>query len=307
MPRQSANAMKFLASIALPLLLFLFGCSGRSDQSPQSESHIIDDLGRQVALLPSPHRIISLAPSMTETLFALRTDSVLVGVTDYCDYPPEARSKTSVGGIVQPSLERIVDLKPDLILMTVSGNIKSDFEKLEQLGFRIFVTSPDNVDGILKSISDIGALTKTSDRARRLVDSLRKQEEQLIERARASNPPAVLLILSLHPLIAVGSGTFVDELLKLSNARNIAADAASSYPLLSREFVLQRRPDVILATSDVARTSSDIVNAYPEWKLLPAVKNGRVKIVEADVLTRPGPRIMQGLDTLVRVLHATSE
>lgn len=295
-------SMKALFWVSI-VVFFFSSCRETSKDIPQSGTYLTDDLNRFVPLVPLPQRIISLAPSITETLFALGADSAIAGVTDYCDYPPPARSKPKIGGMTNPNVERIVELKPDLVILTVAGNIKTDFERLEALGLRIFVTSPNNVDGVFKSISDLGVLTGRRAAARRLTDSLRSLEDSLIQVARRHHPRSVLLLLSLHPPIAAGSGTFIDELIKLANGRNIAAALSSSYPMLSREGILRERPEVILVSNDVAQSPDEVTHAFPEWKSLPAVSKGNITILNADVIGRPGPRIMEGLSEVVHSLH----
>ena len=140
---------------------------------------VYDDLGREIELDSPAQRIVSLAPSITETLFFLGVGDRVVGVTRYCNFPPEAKSKTIVGGVIDPNYEVIVSLKPELIIMTVEGNTREAFEKLSNLGFKIFVTNPRNFDGIFKTIIDIGRLCGVESRANFLVDSLKKELERV--------------------------------------------------------------------------------------------------------------------------------
>lgn len=294
--------MRYRLCLYLTVFLLL-SCSESSKKRTGGDSFATDDLGRTIRLAPSPQRIVSLAPSITETLYALGTDSSVVGVTDYCDFPPAARSKPKVGGMINPNLERIVELKPDLIVMSVSGNIKTDFEKLESLGFRIFVTNPKDIEGVYKSIGDLGTLTGRRAIAASIIDSLRAQQDSLAQIASRHESTSVLVLLSLHPVIAAGPGTFLDELIKLANGRNIAADAGTSYPVLSREEILKRRPDVIIAMNDIAKSEKEIIDAHPEWRSLPAVTKRNIAILNADLISRPGPRIIKGLEQFVHSLY----
>ena len=269
---------------------------------PQNRS-VRDDLGRTVSCPAPPRRIVSLAPSITETLFALNLDSAVVGVTDFCDYPPAAVRKHRVGGITNPNLEEITSLRPDLVVMTVSGNAQSDFDKLTSLGMKVFVSDPKTVDDIFRSIRDLGTLCGRDSIAGAMVDSLQERERQLIRTAAALPRKSVLLLLSLRPLIAVGNGTFIDELLTLANAANVTHDTPTAYPLLSREEIIRLQPDVLIGTKEIAHSTADLLTEYPEWNTLAALRDGHVALIDADLISRPGPRIIEGLDQLVRAIH----
>jgi len=301
----------FISGFLAPRTLIMLAClvtvalsCRQSEKFPLKAEHTAkDDLGHVITLHSNPHRIVSLAPNITEILFALGLDSSVVGVTDYCDYPAAARSKPRIGGMLNPNLERVLDLHPDLVLMSGSGNMKSDFDKLTSAGVAVFVTYPRTVDSVLASISTIGALTGSKPTADSLVRALRNQKEELVRKARETPRESVLMLLSLSPLVAIGPGTFLHELLTLANADNIAHDATMAYPVLSREDILRRQPDVIIATNDIVRTADDILRAYPEWKSLKAIQKRRVALVDASIVSRPGPRVIEGLKTILQAIH----
>ena len=289
--------------IMLCLLIGSLSCR-QADKPPVHPTHTAtDDLGHVVTLQQMPRRIVSLAPNITEILFALRLDSAVVGVTDYCDYPAAARNKPRIGGMLNPNLERVLELRPDLVLMSGSGNMKSDYDKLTSAGVAVFVTFPKTIDSVLASISTIGALTGRSAAADSIVRSLRNEKEELLRTANESPRKSVLMLLSLSPIVAIGPGTFLHELLTLANAENIAGDAAMAYPVLSREEILRRQPDVIIATNDIIRSTDDILRAYPEWKSLKAVQQKRVALVNASIVSRPGPRVIGGLKAILHAIH----
>lgn len=288
---------------ALLLILVCAGCDRSPDIQPRGAISVLDDLGQTVVLPKAPARIVSLAPSITETLFALGLDSSIVGVTEFCDFPERARSKQRIGGIMNPNIERIVALNPDLVIMSVSGNTRSDFDKLFELKTTVFVTNPKSVEGIFKSILDLGIVTGTRGEAEILVRQLRAKRDSLVASARAKPKLRVLLFLSLSPVIAAGPGSFLDELLSLANAWNVAATAPTAYPMLNREEILRLQPHVLLATSDVVKSIDQIASAYPEWKSLEAVRAQRLAVIDANILTRPGPRIIEGLKSLIDAIH----
>ena len=291
-----------MASLFL-LTTLAIGCGGKQNQpNPQSET-LKDDLGVEVALSPTPRRIVSLAPSITETLFALGLDSAIVGVTDYCDYPPAALAKTRVGGLSNPNFEQITSLDPDLVLLSVAGNSQADYNKLSSLGFRLFVTNPSTIKQLYRSIKNIGELSGAGPRADSVLVRLRLVQDSLTLAARLRPQKRVLILVSVRPLIAVGKGTFLHELIELANARNVAEDASVSYPIMSREHILSLQPDAIIVTNDVARSPEDVVDTYSEWRTLRAVQNNSVVVLDASLLSRPGPRIMEGLAQLVSALR----
>jgi iron complex transport system substrate-binding protein len=290
-------------SIVLCAAIGALSCR-QADKPPAQPAHTAtDDLGHVVTVRTIPQRIVSLAPNITEILFALGLDSAVAGVTDYCDYPPAARNKPRIGGMLNPNLERVLDLRPDLILMSGSGNMKSDYDKLTSAGVAVFVTYPRTVDSVLVSISTIGALTGRKTAADSIVKELVSQKEQLFRNAREAPRKSVLMLISLSPLVAIGPGTFLNELITLANADNIARDAGMAYPVLSREDILRRQPDVIIATNDIVRSTDDILRAYPEWKSLKAIQRKQVALVDASIVSRPGPRVIEGLKIILQAIH----
>ena len=181
--------------------------------------------------------------------------------------------------------------------------MRSDYDKLTSSGISAFVSHPRSIEGILKSITDVGILTSRASIADSLVRFLLQRRDELIRQAATHQKKTVLMLLSLNPIVAIGPGTFLDELITLANGTNIAHNSTTAYPLLSREEILRRQPDVIIATNDIVRSTDDVLSSYPEWKSLSAVQNKRVAIVDASIVSRPGPRIIDGLDAVVRAIH----
>ena len=290
--------------LILPLAgLWIFSCASPEPHHAATGLRARDDLGHTVFVSAPPTRIVSLAPSITETLFALGLDSAVVGVTDYCDYPPQVSHLPRVGGMLNPAMEQIVSLRPDLVFMSGSGNLRSDYAQLSDLGLTVFVSYPRDLDGVLKSILDIGTLTGRDTRADSLVGSLRSQANRIRSLARENPHRTVLVLVSLRPLISVGPKTFLDEMIRLCNATNVAARAPTAYPMMSREEILAADPDRIVVTSDAVTGPSDLYGAFSEWHRLRAVADSSVILVNADTMTRPGPRIIQGLQELYAAIH----
>ncbi len=296
---------KVSSSVAVIAILFLctVSCSRKEGSQGKQRIEIVDDLRRTVTFDQSPKRIVSLAPSVTEMLFAVGAGDDLVGVTSYCDHPQEVKLKTRIGGMTNPNYEKIVELKPDLIIVTVEGNTKEDFNKLEQLGMKIFVTNPRNFSGINRSILDIGKITGYERNARELVSQLRAREANVRRSVEALSKPKVLVLVSLNPLMTAGGNTFVNEMVTTAGGINITGTEPISYPQFSREEILRRNPEVILAPSDLVSSVENIINAYPEWKMLRAVKDRRVFLIDANLMQRPGPRFVDGLEEIAKAIH----
>jgi ABC-type Fe3+-hydroxamate transport system substrate-binding protein len=263
--------------------------------------HLTDDLGRAVDLSAPAQRIVSLAPSLTESLFAIGAGEQVVGRTAFCDYPAGALRVSSVGGMTNPSMESIVACRPDLILVSMEGNTRDDFPHLLSLGVPVYVSNPRTLDGIYHSLDHLGLLTGRHDQARHLIDSLQRQERELRREAPA-HPRSVMIVISLQPLMVAGGNTLMNELLTLAGARNPAAAFPGHYPAISREAVLADPPDVLILTSDLPARPAELITLFPEWKYLRSVRQGHIYSIDAAILSRPGPRALEGLRLIIDTL-----
>jgi iron complex transport system substrate-binding protein len=263
----------------------------------------IDDLNRQVVLPSVPQRIVSLAPSITETLFAIGLGERVVGVTQYCDYPPEAQAKPKVG-YTHPSLESIVALQPDLIVAPREILRADMLGKFEQVQIPVYVFDVQTVDSILSHIQTLGRILGASPAADELADRMRRQIEDIKVRTSSLPRPRVLYVLNSEPLITVGPGSFIHEAIEMAGGTNVAARARTAYPRLSMEAVLKEDPELILfptgRAEGIARGEEE---RWQRWTTLSAIQHGRLHRVPNDLLNRPGPRIVQGLDALARAIH----
>jgi len=280
--------------LLFPLLLLIQAAGGIT---------VTDDLGRSVVLPDVPRRVVSLAPSITETLFALGAGDQIAGVTSYCTYPAEARKKPRVGGMVNPDLETIVDLRPDLVVMSVEGNIRDDLDRITAAGIPVYVSNPRSLEGVYRSILGLGVVTGRRERADTLVRSMRAGERRITAAMRMQREHTVLVIVSLQPLIVAGPGTFLDHLVVLAGGRNLAPPSASAYPQFSREAVVAGDPDMLFIMSDALGENDSPVSLYPEWEGLRAVRTGHVHRVDADIFSRPGPRAVEALTMLHSLMH----
>lgn len=290
-------------SLLLTLLLAATSLAAPVDQFPIT---LRDDLGRPVTLPQPPQRIISLAPSNTEILYALGLGGRVVGVDRFSDYPPEVREKPKVGGMVDPDYERILSLRPDLVL-TTGGVQRAVVERLETLGIRVFALHPQTVEGVLDSILTVARLAGVTRKGWEVVGALRRRIRAITlktERIPLSRRPTVFWIIWPEPLMTAGPRTFIHSLITLAGGRNIAGDIAGprDYPLYSMEELVARDPDVIIATTDAHGAVGNLA-AKPGWRSLRAVRSGRVYFVDPDLVHRPGPRLVDGLEAIARLLH----
>jgi iron complex transport system substrate-binding protein len=203
--------------------------------------------------------------------------------------------------MTNPSIEMIVGLKPAVIVLSMEGNVREDFNKLVDTGVPVFVTNPRTLEGIHKSIRDLGQLTGHVVAADSLVRSMQERENSVKSLVKLRR--RTLLLVSLQPLIVAGNGTFVSELLNLTGGVNVAAATLSTYPTLSREAVVEGNPEVIIVMSDVVKDTGDLLRFFPEWTTLQAFRSHRVFSIDSDIVSRPGPRAVEGLVALYRIIQ----
>lgn len=264
-----------------------------------------DDAGREVVIDQIPQRIVSHSPSITETLFALGLDEKIVGVSDYGDYPDEAKLKPSVGDYFNPSIEKIVALEPDLVLTDGhSENIKG----LESLGITYFVIDPKDIDGIFKDIELLGKITGTEGRAKKLIDDMNKRMSEIASLVEDAPRPRVFYIIDATDLTlpwTVGPGSFADALITMAGGENAAAKAEGAWVQFSLEEVVSADPEIIMLTAKhgTAFTSPEVLDGHPVWQRITAVKQDRIYIIEGDLVDRTGPRIVQGLEAMAKIIH----
>jgi len=250
-----------------------------------------------------PKRIISLAPNITEILFALGTDDRIVGVSSFCDYPEGARQKPKVGGLSNPSLEAVVSLKPDMVFLTHDGNPKAFEERLRSMKIRTVVIQARKISDLPQGIRQVGAAVGSMEKAELLAVNIEKRISDFMERERISLVQAkparkqkVLFIIWPDPLIVAGPGTTANEALSLLGLENIAAKTSTAYPKYSIEEILRQAPDLIfIGKGNGMDKGAD--GLLRRLKTVPAVRNGRVFYV-SDYLYRLGPRTMNGVDEL---------
>jgi iron complex transport system substrate-binding protein len=289
--------LRFLRPASLALILaFSFSSCTSNGESPSNARTVTDELGRVVSVPHQPVRIVSLAPSITETLFALGVGNRVAGVTSYCDYPHEASEKEKVGDTLKPNIEKIVALKADLVIISTSSQLVQALRRLEELRIPVYVSNPRNLEGVLKSIESIGDLVGARDRARELNAGLFARIETIERRLGGSSRARVLFMLGADPLITIGSGNFIDDLIRRAGGDSISADARGDYPQYSLETAVAKRPDVIFVQFDEKQLPERL-------KQTPAARAGRVYNLDDNLVSRPGPRIVDGLEQMATKIH----
>ncbi len=265
---------------------------------------VVDEVGRRVVVPEHPRRIISLSPSITEILFSLGLEDRIVGVSNHSDFPTQALAKPRVGSYVNPNLEQTISLNPDLILATAAGNPREFVERMESLGFSVYTVFPRDFDGILRSISHIAAITGREHRGAMVIQEMRRRKERVLHLTRSRKRPKVFLQIGTSPIVTVGKGSFADDLISLAGGQNIAEGERVKYPRYSIEEVLVKAPDIIIITSMNPRANSHLLaEQWNRWTTIPAVKHGRIYVIDSDLVDLPSPRIVDGLEAIAGMLH----
>lgn len=267
---------------------------------------LTDDLGKEVTLPAAPQRLVSLSPSNTEILFALGLGEKVVGVDDYSNYPPEAAAVPKIGGFSKPNVEKVVALKPDLVLAT--GMHQQAVDRLEEMGIAVAVVNAKTVDEVLESIKWVGRATGAEDRAARVVAEMEeriRRVQALVRDIPEEKKPLVYYEVYSDPLMSAGPKTLIGQLIELAGGRNLARTAETDYPRFSAEAVIKGDPEIILFPQFHGTASQTVeqIKARPGWEAIRAVKNNRVYGIDADLISRPGPRVAEALERLARLIH----
>ncbi len=314
MPR----TIPYLASLTIVVV----GCLGLLHVQPgmaqpyqptQFPMYVVDGFGRNVTIMRVPERIISLSPGNTETLFAIGAGSKVIGVTRYCDYPPEVVAKVQngslkvVGGSTDPNIEIIVSLHPDLIL--TSGDLQKEVVgNLESRGMTVFGLAPRSIWDILENIRLVGRITGFSDTADQLVQGMRTRIQAIVGRIQdASDKTRVYFEVWYDPLMSVGPGTYINNLIEMAGGISIFHDSKAPYPIVNSETIIQFDPQVIIVGGKYMHASGETpkikIESRPGWTSISAVQDGRIYEIDDDIVYRDGPRIVDGLEELALMIH----
>ncbi len=264
---------------------------------------VTDSAGRQVTIPAKPQRILSLAPSNTEILFALGLGDEVVGTDTFSDYPEAAKSKEKVGGVIDPNPEKMLSLKPD-VAFAIGGSEKQ-YAKLLDNGTPVVVLQPKNLEEVYATVRLVGRITDASAQADAVVKNMQDRIATVTAKTKNLTPaqePKVFYEVYHDPLMTVGPGSFIHDLIGLAGGQNIAADTGKDYPQVSPELLVQKNPDIILSPyEDFLKSVRD--GKYPAWAGVPAVKQNKLYQVDDNMMSRPGPRLADALEQLASLIH----
>ena len=292
--------------IATCSLLFAaaFACNpGKRVQPEGPVTRIMkDDLGRTVSLPVPVNRVVSLAPNLTEIVFAVGGGNRLVGRTSYCDFPPEAKSVPEVGDTGTPNLERIIAVKPQVVLVSTSSQLEVFTQQLQNQNVAVFVTDPRDLEGIFRSVEQIGEMLGQKDQAAQLVQKLRERTNAVETAVKQKPPVRVFYQVSAEPLYTIGREAFVTDLIRRAGGVSVTADVPGAWPKYSAESALAAKPEAIILPTggSMGAANSAVTDALRQS---PATLGGRVYKINDDHLARPGPRVVDGLEEMARALH----
>ena len=275
-----------------------------ASSTPASTHEVTDEAGRAVRVPLNPQRIVSLAPSVTETIYALGDEAHLVGDTTYCDYPPDAQKKTKVGGVIDPNLEQIAALHPDLVLLAKSANHLDTVRALDSLGIPSYATNPHTVDEIISSTQTLADILNVPAAGKTLTDDLRKRLAAVQSELVGAVPRRVLFIVWMDPLISVSQKTFIADAIRLAGATSIV-ESTQEWPQISLEEVVHLQPEyLVFATSHTGEGKRDVaaLAVRPGWRNMEAVRQNHFAVV-SDAINRPSPRIVSVIEDLAHQLH----
>jgi iron complex transport system substrate-binding protein len=283
--------MAFIAAAALALL------PGSAEASRQ----LTDEVGRQVTVPDHPRRIVCLAPSLTETVYALEDGDAVVGVTNYTTFVAGAQQKPSVGELLNPSLEKVVALRPDLVLATEEVNTRESVEQLERYKIPVYVVDPKGLSGILNSVRDIGAAIDHQQVADTLASDLGRRWKAVAARVQNLRRPTILVVIWPDPVISAGKNTFISEAINAAGGRSATDDISQDWPQISMEAVVRRAPEFLLIGAHKSITA-DRLRRQPGWKEVAAVQQNRIIYID-ERLEHSSPVLFDALEELAGKLH----
>lgn len=263
-----------------------------------------DDFGNKVIFDKVPERIVSLAASHTEILFALGLGDKVVGVTSFCDYPAEALEKDHVGDYNGTNLEKIIELEADLVINYGPGN-EEDNKRLEEAGIAVLGYLPESIEEVVDTINRIGLAIGTVEEAKALEEEMLSLRDSIVDKVKDSEKVTVFYEMWHDPLMTAGPGSFMDELINLAGGENIAFDAEGEYPSYDMEQLIERNPQVYLSAEDVTMPdkTAESIALRPGFEGIDAMKAGRVYLLDGNIVSRPGPRVVEALELVAKALH----
>lgn len=271
------------------------------DEAEAEKGEIItDSLGREIKIEKYPEKIISIAPAITEILFALGLNEEIIGVSDYCDFPEAAQAKEKMGGFEDPNLEVIVANNPDLVFAS-AGVQEELIQKLEEVNIKVVVLDADNIRQVIDNILISGTITGKRAAAEELAADMKERMEEIINKVKDQPKPKVFFEIWDDPLMTAGSGSFIHNIIEDAGGVNVASDSSERYYTYSRENLLEVDPDIYIINTH-SHTPDDIINRNG-YHVLSAVQNNKVFTIDDNLISRAGPRVIQGLEEMAKIIH----
>ena len=297
---------KPIFTLALVALAFALACTSPGKMSAPDATtemrEVTDEAGKKVRLPAHPQRIITLAPNLTEIVYAIGAGNRLVGNTTYCDYPPEAKQVAKVGDTLQPNIERIIALRPDVIFISTASQLETFTKQIGERNIAVFVTDPHDLEGVFRSIKTLGELLGQQEQAEKLIKDLRSRTTSIEDRVKDRPPVTVFYQVSPSPLWTAGSRSWITDLIRRAGGKSVTAEVEGEWMRYSDEAAIASRPEaIIMATSD--SMNGEKMEVASALQKSPAVLNHRVYGINGDFLSRPGPRLVDGLEQIARALH----
>lgn len=263
---------------------------------------ITDDFGNMVKFEKAPDTIISLAPNNTEILFALGLGDKVVGVTSFCDYPEEALAVEKIGDFNGINLEKIIELNPDLVLNYGPGDA-DDNARLKEAGIQMLAFLPESIDAVINTINTIGQATGSTEQSKELTNNMMAKKDEILDLVKNADKKKVFYEIWHDPLMAAGPGSFMDGLITLAGGTNIAENAEGDYAQYDLEQLIERNPEVYLTSADMPDKTPESMMARPGFENIEAMKTGNIHVLDANITSRSGPRIVEALELVAKAIH----
>ncbi|HHT64265.1 MAG TPA: cobalamin-binding protein [Clostridia bacterium] len=293
--------------IVMILILSLgLGCGSNNQNGDQEQivtgenKTVFDSLGREISIEEYPEKIISISPAITEILFTLGLNEEIIGVSNYCDYPEEAQNKDKVGGFEDPNVEVIVAKKPDLVFAS-AGVQEELIKRLEELNIKVAVLDADNIEQVIENIIITGKITGKATEAEKIAAEMTNKMKEIKTKVKDRPKPRVFFEVWDDPLMSAGSDSFIHSIITDAGGINVAADNNERYYTYSLEKLLEVDPEVYIINTH-SHTPDDIINRNG-YDVLSAVKNNKVYTIDDSLISRAGPRVIQGLEEISKIIH----
>lgn len=299
-----ADVLSFIQLFVCQLILLTVpaAMADAAENDVSTQICVTDDMSRQVCVSRYPKRIVSLAPSLTEIVFDLGKGDALVGRTALCNEPPAALKVRDVGGYLTPDLERMIALRPDLVLSPENGMRKEIVERLTELEIPVFVDNSSTLDEITHLIGTLGTFLGKKADAKALIEKFQERRKAVWERVASQRKPTILFCVGVDPLVVAGGKTFIGSLIREAGGINAAERAAIPYPKFSMEEVVRNDPEIIVVLNKDCK-DKECFDRWRRHQALKAVRSGRIYQLNADLVARPAPKIMDAFEQLAAILH----